>query len=325
MRCSILLFLFSLCNLLYAQDQIGKTGKNRVLLEDNGEAIIAKVAGQPVLQYNYKTQYPPEGKEAYYQRSGFIHPIYTPAGDTLTEGFPKGHTHQHGVFNAWVNTEFKEKEIDFWNQHDETGTVIFKEIIAKKETTEYARFKTKQQHLAFIAGDTIAVLEELWTITIYDSADPYIWDIEVEQTNIANAVLDLKKYHYGGMAFRGRDAWDYSLEGHKDENKLNFRTTSAQSRREINHSRPDWITMTGVVNEKELNLSVIPGSTNFRAPEAVRVHPDMPYFCFTPFVEEGFNLKPGKNLKNTYRIITTDKTPAIEELNAIKAAFHQKN
>ena len=39
----------------------------------------------------HKTAKVPEGVEAKYARSGFIHPISTPAGKVVTDGYPQPH------------------------------------------------------------------------------------------------------------------------------------------------------------------------------------------------------------------------------------------
>lgn len=294
-----------------------------VTLVDSAGSILAKVQGKPVLQYNYTTQFPPDGKEAYYQRSGFIHPAYTPAGDTLTAGFPEKHTHHHGIFNAWVHTLFKGQEIDFWNQPDLKGTVVFSKIKSLKEKKNVARLKTEQHHLAFINGDTIAVLKETWTITIYNSTDPFIWDIEVTQKNITKNDLVLEKYHYGGMAFRGRDEWYTEPDTPQTENTIEFFTNEGKTRETANHTTPKWVTMYGTANGKEMSLTVMPGGNTINYPEFVRVHPGLPYFCLTPVVEQSYTLKPGKVFKTKYRVVTTGDRPLEEELKKVWEKFNK--
>ena len=55
---------------------------------------------QPVITYHILPSMPPAGKPSYYQRSGFIHPAFTPGGQIITDGFPEDHEHQHGWFYA---------------------------------------------------------------------------------------------------------------------------------------------------------------------------------------------------------------------------------
>ena len=308
------------------QAQHKKLETSSVYFEDTGKSIIAKINDKPVFQYNYGNQ-KPEGLEYnYYQRSGFIHPIYTPEGAILTEAFPKEHTHHHGMFNAWVNTRFKNGKVDFWNQQDQKGTVIFKDIIAVRTTNKYGELITKQQHLAFIGGDTIPVLEELWSIKVYNSNEPYVWDISIEQRNISHSNLEVLKYHYGGLAFRARDEWNLSEETRKAEDFENgakaFRivTNDKKGRIDANHTVPKWINMSGQIDDLDVSLTVVPLSKNPEYPDYVRVHPNLPYFCFTPIFQKGFTLKPTQTFKTKYRLISTNKVvndQFVDEINKL--------
>ena len=92
-------------------------------IEEIEGKIIAHINGQEILSYAIETQLPSDTLPTYYQRSGFIHPLKTIKGHTITDGFPHGHTHQHGVFNAWTRSHFRGEMIDFWNQQAQLGTV----------------------------------------------------------------------------------------------------------------------------------------------------------------------------------------------------------
>jgi hypothetical protein len=58
-----------------------------------------------------------------------------------------------------------------------------------------------------------------------------------------------------------------------------------------------------------------------RHPQHVRLHPNMPYFCFIPTVEEAFQITPEKSWVSRYRIVVSDGDPNPEELNKIQRAF----
>lgn len=320
----IMLNLFFLIFTVSVLSQETDKHKNLVSFKDNGSSIIAKVGGKPVFQYNYKTQFPPKGKPDYYQRSGFIHPVFSPAGDTITEGFPNQHTHHHGVFSAWVNTTYNGKQIDFWNQQKQEGTVIFKDLISLKKRDTTAEIKAKHHHIAFINNDTIPILEEIWTITVYNSRNPFVWDIAIEQKNITEYPLLLNQYHYGGMAFRGRDQWNYKIPDNVNlevEREYGIRTDEEKSRLESNHTQPKWVSMYGKEDNQSMSLTVHPFSNNANLPEFVRIHPEMPYFCFTPVVQEGFSLEPGEIFKTKYRIINSGYPPSTKDINFFVEKF----
>lgn len=302
----ILLIFLSFCYFsLIAQKN--RNSQQPVQFKSNGKAIIALVSGKPVFQYNYKTLNPPQDKPSYYRRSGFIHPAYSPSGDTITEGFPEQHTHHHGIFSAWVHTEFNNREVDFWNQQKQSGTVVFDSVLSIKEGENYGELKTRQLHLAIIEGDTIPVLKEDWIIRVYNSGKPFIWDIKIIQQNIASNDLNINKYHYGGFAVRGRDEWNKPKDAFSDEEYIDFETSQGLSRIQANHTFPEWVSMYGKINNKFMNISVIPRNDENSLQDAVRIHPEMPYFCFTPIINKGIVLSTGETLERSYRIITSNK------------------
>ena len=311
-RVSLILLLFVIYGNVMAQKELNS--QQMVCFEDNGIDIVALVQGKPVLQYNYKMQNPPTDKPDYYKRSGFLHPVYTPSGDTITEGFPQEHTHHHGIFDAWVNTEFKNEEIDFWNQQKQSGTVLFDSIISVKEGNDFGELRTRQLHVAIINKDTIPVLKEDWIIRIYNKEEEFVWDIQIKQKNIAKDNLKIQEYHYGGFAVRGRDEWNRSPDDFNSENYVDFRTNDGLSRLDANHTFPKWVTMHGRINKNFLSISVIPKTPGENHQDAVRIHPDMPYFCFTPITREGITLSPGETLEKSYRIITASNPVEVKKM-----------
>lgn len=79
-------------------------GKGRLQLLDRGK---------PAFVYNYGPQLA-EGAPADRKRASYIYPIYTPAGVSVTDDFPKDHYHHRGVFWGWPVVETGGKKYDLW-------------------------------------------------------------------------------------------------------------------------------------------------------------------------------------------------------------------
>lgn len=290
---------------------------NQVIVKEENEELSVHVAGKPVLVYHTGIVEPQEGLPAYYRRSGFIHPLYSPSGEAITDGMPKGHTHQHGIFFAWTQTAFQDQNPEFWNQHKEAGTVSHVEVLDKSSGPVYGEFRVKHHFLAIQEKDTTTVLEEIWTVRVYANPSPYIIDLISEQTTVTDSPLHILKYHYGGMAFRGSGEWnDLEFKQPKDnpQNAIGpgqggFLTAEGKTRIDGNHTRPEWVAMYGKVNSKPVGLAALDHPDNFRYPQYVRLHPSMPYFCFSPMVDEPFDIKPGETYRSQYRIISFDGSP----------------
>ncbi|MCA9075424.1 MAG: PmoA family protein [Planctomycetaceae bacterium] len=267
---------------------------------DNSKALNVNVRGRPVLTYHTSVVMPPEGLDPIFQRSGFIHPLRTPSGHVLTEAFPEDHLHQHGIFAAWVKTTFEGREIDFWNQKGGTGTVEHLEVVSSASGPVFGEFTVKLRHLALSeSSEPTAVLDETWTVRVYDRSDVYVIDLISEQNCATDKPLSLHEYHYGGMAFRGTSQW-------LDQDGSDFLTSEGKSRADGNHSRPHWTDAFGLVDGQLCGVTVLQHPSNIRYPSPVRLHPSKPYFVYTPVALGEMMIEPNQPLVSQYRYIVHD-------------------
>ncbi|WP_442510055.1 PmoA family protein [Novipirellula sp. SH528] len=301
------------------------------------ESIDVTVRGKPVLKYNKAIQEPPLGMDLIYRRSGYIHPLYTPSGRVVTGDFAPDHAHQHALFGAFVNTTFKGKRVDFWNQHNRTGSVSHHNVIDVKSGDDVGSFTVELLHEAFTSPDqSTAVLKERWTVQVHATTDPgFVVDIHSTITCVADSPLTINKYHYGGMAFRGSNDWvtsesekainDYIkardsglnlAEPGLDVALHRFLTSEGDRRFAGNGSHVKWVDLSGRVDGELCGVAMLSHRNNFRFPQAVRLHPSKPYFCFAPMVDGDFTIEPEENYVSHYRYIVHDDAPdadAIEQ------------
>ncbi|MEL6926062.1 MAG: DUF6807 family protein, partial [Bacteroidota bacterium] len=226
---------------------------------------------KPVLNYHLRTVEAPDSLPQYYRRSGFIHPLYSPSGQVLTDGMPVGHAHQHGIFHAWVNTQYLGVRTDFWNQQRETGTVRHKALKSIVHEPAYASFETELEHLSIREADTTVVLSETWLVKIFNQDKPFRIEFKIAQRNVSKDTLFINEYHYGGFAFRGSVQWNEEDAQHADS--MHVLTSKGLDRRAANHSRPEWVAAWGKVNNTFTGVAVRSQASNFRHPQAVRIHP----------------------------------------------------
>lgn len=69
--------------------------------------------GRTVLVYNYGPQLR-EGAPEDRRRCCYIFPLFTPAGVSVLDDFPKDHWHHRGIFWAWPVVETREGKYDLW-------------------------------------------------------------------------------------------------------------------------------------------------------------------------------------------------------------------
>ncbi|MGD9853789.1 MAG: PmoA family protein [Planctomycetaceae bacterium] len=295
--------------------EFDRNEKARVTCTDDGQALTASVRGKPVLTYHSAVVDPPSGVDPVFRRSGFIHPLQTPTGRVLTEAFPADHLHQHGIFNAWVQTEFDGRPVDFWNQAGGTGTVEHAEVKHLASGPVFGEFSVRLRHLDLSAKpQPVPALDETWTVRVYDRSDRFVFDLESRQQCATERPLLLQEYHYGGMAFRGNSEWLGQAES-------GFLTSDGKSRIDGNHTRPHWTDAYGTLQGRPCGVAVLQHPSNPRFPSPVRLHPDKPYFVYTPVVLGELTIAPEQPLISRYRYVVHDELPDAEALNAAWADY----
>ena len=296
----------------------GQTGPVSVV--DGEETITVTLDGRsnPVLIYNKVATKEASKHEPHFARSGYIHPLYSPAGKVVTGDFPADHKHQHALFFAWTKTKFQKRKPEFWNQKLEAGRISFMGVVEGSIVSSEGMGSFAVEHLweDLTAPDgPVPVIKEKWKVTVYDvGKDRHLFDIESIQEMLGDKSLTIEKYHYGGMAIRGPDTW------YSDEKEAtppgSIVTNEGLDRIEGNHSRPKWVAMSGPVEEGgEAGVAVIPAESNFRHPQWVRLHPNKPYFVYAPMVEESFTIIPGEPYISKFRYVVFDGEPDEEIIN----------
>lgn len=281
----------------FSLQKVNASKEQKVTISKTAGGIEVLSESQPVLKYQTEVASPPGGLPDYYKRSGMIHPLYSPGGQIITDAFPAGHTHHHAIFNAWVNTKYKGEKVDFWNQHSETGTVEHVDLNTAEAGHSAAIIESHLRHLSLKYGE---VLAEKWTIMVYPTDDYFLFDLISEQTNTSNDTLFILEYHYGGMGFRGSKEWN-KVDSTHFTNTWEILTSEGFSNENANHTHASWVTASGKVDGQKTSVTVFGFPENFRSPQAIRVHPSMPYWVYAPMVDGEFYIAPGASYKSKFR------------------------
>ena len=290
---------------------------NGVTFQKNNETVIVQKGKKNVFMYQIAELMPPADSPNLYKRSGFIHPLYTPDGLTVTDAFPSNHAHQHAVFHAWTHTRFKGHHVDFWNQHKLEGTVGEAKLISTKTGAVYSEMVTKQNYISLKDG---VILSEVWVFRIYNTKNNNLFDLTIRQENITKDTLFLDQYIYGGMAFRGSAQWD---PHNKKEFRQKWQVLTSEGIRDTsaNNTAAKWVSVSGLINQKPASVTVIGHPSNYRYPQKIRVHPDMPYWVFSPVIDKGFFIPPSGTYSAGYRYLITNQDPSSALINALIDAW----
>ena len=250
----------------------------------------------------------PAGIAEIQRRDSYIHPIYTPSGKVATGDFSKAHTHHRGLFLAYAKAEFQGHEVDVWNIHDaKKGGKIVHDGLSRISTGPVTASFSAKHLWKLRTGETF--LEERWDVEAFDvPGSPYwLFDLASTQT-AANGPVELLKYRYGGMAYRGPDPF---LKG-----KLDVLTSEGKGRVDGDQKPARWVDLSGPASDDPgpyLGVMIADHPSNATHPTVARIHPTtLPFFSYVPAHDRPLTLSPGMPRVFRYRILVHDGHPSQE-------------
>ncbi|MCR9294487.1 MAG: sulfatase-like hydrolase/transferase [bacterium] len=301
-------------------------GEGNLRLVETAETISILRGNVLILAYNKQPPTLPTGIDPVYRQSGFLHPVNTPQAVTVSAVYPEDHPHQNGIFSAWVRTKFRGHSIDFWNLADRSGKVLHESVISKSSPDAILpEFSVSRLHRAFLPVEgspatdgtassiAVDVLRETWNIRMLEANDESnCFEIEMMQEALTDDPLTIEEYHYGGSAVRGPVDWLVAQAG---DRSVSYMLNSAGSDRvQGNHENVHWVALSGQINGRPRTITVMSHADNFRDPQAARLHPTKPYFCFAPCVDGEFIIDKDKPFRSRYLYVVTDDHPNPEWL-----------
>ncbi len=253
-------------------------------VKDDGKHLNVSFGIQKILSYNHALVKSPIPNAPYYERSGYIHPVYNLEGQMITDDFNPDHAHQHGIMFSWRKMKFQGRITETWDQRSQLGKIEHVQIDSYRGGPVFGFFKVKLRHVDLsVPSGSETMLNETWVVKIYAIDDQFLFDLE-----------SIQECASGGMTIRGAASWF-------DHQSYDYLTSEGKTKKDGNHTRPEWVEMAGPLEGKYSGVTLFSHKENFRSPQPVRLHPKMPYFCFPPSVFESFEIVPGKPYRSRYR------------------------
>lgn len=270
----------------------------------------------PILRYNYKTVYPPQGIDTAYRRSGFIHPAWSPSGNILTNIQPKDHYHHYGIWNPWTRVIYDGKTYDLWNLGDKQGTVVYDRTLGKVEGPVWAGFTVKHKHLIFKETGPYDIMDELWSLKAWETAENgdkrFMWDFVSTLTPSTALPVLLEAYRYAGFGYRATGEWT-------KENCIMY-TSEGKQRPQIDGTDARWIYITGTCRNGKSGLLFMSYPENRNHPEPLRIWDQNAnngrgdaFINFAPTKNKDWKLEPQQTYKLKYRVMAYDGEITPEE------------
>ncbi|HRE79456.1 MAG TPA: PmoA family protein [Opitutaceae bacterium] len=290
---------------------------DQVVVNQGEKAIHVSSDGQRMLSYQSAiTSDLRSGIDPIYYRSGYLHPIFTPAGKIVTDDYGERNTHQHGIWTAWSRTEFQGRSPNFWDPKPGTGRIEFDRVERVWNSSIASGFRVRHRYLDLQApeGKRIA-LYETWDVQVLplvtvDGSQAHVFDIIVTQNCATDDPLIVGEYRYGGLGVRGRSDWL------KRENMRVLTDRGETDRVKANAQKTRWVVLGGVADGGQAAIALLDHPGNFRSPQAVRVNENLPFICYAPTQEGAWRIEPGKPYVARYRVVVEDQVPAQERVEA---------
>jgi hypothetical protein len=291
---------------------VGGPGRVRtgVVVAPEAGDLRVNVGGQPTLFFRMdRNRLPRADIKPEVVRAGYIHPVFSPAGQIVTDDYPSNHVHHHGIWAPWTKTSFQGRAPDFWNMHQKSGAEDFVALDRTWSGPVHGGFEARLKMVDLSAPVPVQALNVGWKLIAYDVAGASrpvrMFDLFITHSCATNDPLILPKYHYGGFGLRGAGAWNGPGEAAR------FLTSEGITDRiKGNDTRARWCYLGGVTETGALaGTAALGHPDNFRSPQPVRLHPNMPYFSFVPQQLGDFQIEPGRPYTAQFRFIVADGAP----------------
>jgi hypothetical protein len=283
----------------YRIEQAAPRDFPKVECKDDGRSLLFLWAGKKILQYNYAVVSTP-GTDPVFDRSGFIHPVWTPEGKVLTNNSPANHLHHHGIWSAWTSSEVDGRKSNFWESKEKQGKVEFVKMEETFSGPVFAGFRARHRFTTLNGPDgPKAVLDEIWEVRVYAGVEAgSFFDLISTQTCLTEKPLVIKQYRYGGIGFRGAKEWE-------GKDGVRFTTSEGKDRIAGHATKAPWVTAQGKIDGEAASVTFFCHPSNFRAPQPLRIHPDEPFFNWAVPQGGDFSIVPGKPYTASYRFIVS--------------------
>jgi len=281
----------------------GATVGTYVECTNDGKAILFRVGGRRVMSYNHAIVPAPEGAGSHHDRSGYIHPAFSPQGVLVTNDFPKKHVHHHGIWFPWKYAEFEGRKVNFWETGAKQGRIEHVRLDAYGGGRVLGWLRADQRFVDLTAPDgPKAALLETWSVRVWAVPGGSLFDLEAVQSCVGSTPFTVKKNHYGGLGLRGSGQWE-------GPDRCGFLTSEGRTRKDGHATQARWCDVYGTVDGRPAGITVLCHPENLRAPQNMRIHPSEPFFNFAPCQQGDFTIEPGKPLVSRYRFRVWDGEP----------------
>jgi hypothetical protein len=212
----ILVFIAGCANTLTPEPQITANFEyHKNWLDEAHESVLVKQGDAPILNYYHSDSILPQGVDPIFKRGDYVHPIFGPDGQILTEDFPADHLHHRALNWGWATVKWKGKKRDLF---------ACRGIWTRPQDIKLINGPTAQiiAENLWLWDDKTPVVKETVTITAHpqNNSGRFI-DFDIRLKALVNdfAIGGREKSGYGGFNIRMAPAENVTLTIHDANNE----------------------------------------------------------------------------------------------------------
>jgi hypothetical protein len=192
-----------------------------VEVDQDRQRLEIQEGNRPVLVYNHGTVPVPEGTRPHfaagesYARGDYIHPLYGPDGEPLSDDYPPDHPHHRGLWWSWPVTRYRDQVADIW-----AVVGVWSRPVAVRRAQAGPVFAAIEAENVWKFGreEQPIVREEVLIRAFRQTERRRFVDVELRLTALADdvAIGGRPKAGYGGFALRAAPCQDRQITLHAD-------------------------------------------------------------------------------------------------------------
>lgn len=300
-----------------------------ITLDQDLTDICIKQYDKPVLKYRIGVIYPPDSAAPEFQdhlhkiikHGAYIHPLWSPGGEVLTQIQPADHPHHFGLWGSHNYAHIGERKVNFWDLRLGMGTVKFEGFTSKVEGEVFGGFEAVQNNIDFgAAGEDQIAISELLDVRSWNTGEG-TWMVDYTTTMFTDLStgVQIDQFRYGsGIGLRATRKWNV--------NTCKVLTSEGKILENADASTGRWCIMEGISDTEEGRSGVLFLShpSNFGHPEPFRIWPKPEhgaFFNFTPVRNKAWRMEPNTPYAQKYRMIVFDGEMTAERAEKYWQAF----
>ena len=243
---------------------------------------------------------PPRGSEfpPRLLRSGYINPVFTPAGVPVTEALPKDQPRHLGIWSFWRQFKTPSQMVDFWDKVGESGTIQMESMGSPVHGPVFSGFDPRFIATGVQLGGA-TVLRDQWHVMVYAGPSGkqhyFIFEIETEQA-VGDQAVSVSKGETGGLFVRGRAAWKQGPGG----------MVRMSSDPQPDAQRVLWAYLGGTEEGKTAGIAMLGYPGNFGSPQYFGKFGGAPILNLSPTHDQAVPIDPLRPFRQTYRFVALD-------------------